>query len=100
MTKVHPNHSRGEIIMRKFIIAAAVAVTAAISFAAPSQAGSISIGFGHGHYGHGWGGQIGYVGGHYGGRYYYDDEPYCFIKKVKRYDHYGNVYFKKIRICR
>ncbi|MEI2302490.1 hypothetical protein [Ensifer sp. MJa1] len=85
--------------MRKIIIAAAVAVTAAISFAAPSQAGSITIGFGNGYYGHGWNGHVGYVGGYYGNSYYYD-EPYCFIKKVKRYDHYGNLYFKKIRICR
>ena len=25
---------------------------------------------------------------------------HVYVKKVKRYDHYGNVYFKKIRICR
>ena len=35
--------------MRKFIIAAAIAVTAAVTFSAPSQAGSIKFQFGHGH---------------------------------------------------
>jgi Ni/Co efflux regulator RcnB len=27
-------------------------------------------------------------------------EPYCFIKKVRRYDDWGNVYIKRIRVCR
>ncbi|MDB5550354.1 MAG: hypothetical protein JWL86_3704, partial [Rhizobium sp.] len=30
-------------------------------------------------------------------RYDYDD--YCFVKKVKRYDDWGNVYIRKVRIC-
>lgn len=80
--------------MRKIIAAAAVAITAAVSFAAPSQAGSVTIGFSNGTYGHGWSGRIGYVDG------YYEYRPYCFIRKVKRYDHYGNVYYERIRICR
>jgi hypothetical protein len=25
---------------------------------------------------------------------------YCFIKKVRHYDYHGNVYVKKIRVCR
>jgi hypothetical protein len=29
-------------------------------------------------------------------RYYGD---YCFVKKVKRYDDWGNVYIRKVRIC-
>ena len=61
--------------MRKFIIAAAVATTAALSFAAPSQAG--------------------YYGGYYGGHY----QSYCFIKKVRVYDYYGNLRVKRIRVC-
>ena len=85
--------------MHKIIIAAAVAITAAISFAAPSEAGGVTIGFSNGHYGHGWSGRIGYVDGYYGG--YHDEyRPYCFIKKVRRYDHYGNVYYERVRICR
>jgi Ni/Co efflux regulator RcnB len=29
---------------------------------------------------------------------YYND--YCFIKKVRRYDDWGNVYIKRVRVCR
>jgi len=25
---------------------------------------------------------------------------YCFVKKVRRYDDWGNVYIKRVRICR
>lgn len=58
--------------MRNLILAAAVAFTAVASFAAPSQAG-----------------------------YYYSDDyqPYCFIKKIKSYDYYGNVVIKRVRVC-
>ena len=58
--------------MRKIIISATVALVAAISFAAPSQAGYYSYGY----------------------------QPHCFIKKVKSYDYYGNVVIQKIRVCR
>jgi hypothetical protein len=58
--------------MRKIIVSAAIAAVATISFAAPSQAGYYSYGY----------------------------EPYCFVKKVKTYDYYGNVIVKKIRVCR
>ena len=58
--------------MRKFIVSATVALVAAVSVAAPSQA-----------------------------RYYsYDYQPYCFIKKIKSYDYYGNVVIKKIKVCK
>lgn len=84
--------------MRKMITAAAVTIIAAVSFAAPSRAGGVTIGFSNGSYGHGWSGQIGYVDDGYGS--YYEYRPYCFIKKVRRYDHYGNVYYERIRVCR
>ncbi|MCF3638971.1 hypothetical protein LXM94_03200 [Rhizobium sp. TRM95111] len=61
--------------MRTFIISATVATVAALSFAAPSQAG--------------------YYGGYYGGH----DQAYCFIKKVRFYDYYGNLRVKRIRVC-
>ncbi len=81
--------------MRKFIISAVVATVAAASFAAPSQAGGFSFGFGHGK---------GYVTvGGYGHGHYYSDygyEPHCFIKKVKRWDKWGNLRIKRIRVCR
>ena len=59
--------------MRNFIISAAIAAVAALSFAAPSQAGG-----------------YGYNGYH---------QQYCFIKKIKSYDYYGNVIIKKIKVC-
>lgn len=58
--------------MRKIIVSATIALIAVISFAAPSQAGYYSYGY----------------------------EPYCFVKKVKTYDYYGNVIVRKIRVCR
>ena len=57
--------------MRKIIVSAAIAAVAAISFAAPSQAG-----------------------------YSYGYKPHCVIKKVKSYDYYGNVIIKKIKVCK
>lgn len=58
--------------MRKIVVSAAIAAVAALSFAAPSHAGYYS-------YGH---------------------KQQCFVKKVKSYDHYGNVVIKKVRVCR
>jgi len=58
--------------MRQTIVSATIALVAALSFAAPSQAGYYS-------YGH---------------------APHCFIKKVKSYDYYGNVIIKKIKVCK
>ena len=58
--------------MRKFIVSATIAIVAAVSFAAPSQAGYYS----------------------------YDYQPHCFVKKIKSYDYYGNIIVKKIRVCR
>ena len=83
--------------MRKFIMSAAVATIAVLSFAAPSQAGGFSIGFGHGHHGHGYGhfGFSVHDGGYYGGYY----EPSCYIKKVKKWDKWGNLHVKKIKVC-
>jgi hypothetical protein len=58
--------------MRKIIISAAIAAVAAISFAAPSQAGG----------------------------YHYGYKSHCFIKKIKSYDYYGNVVIKKVKVCK
>lgn len=75
--------------MRKIMLSAILATVAALSFAAPSQAGGFSIGFG---FGHGWGhGAHVTISDDYG----YD----CFWKKVKRYDKWGNLVIKKIRVC-
>jgi hypothetical protein len=61
--------------MRKIVLSAAIATVAALSFAAPSQAGG-----------------YGYNNGYH--------QQYCFIKKIKSYDYYGNLVIKKIRICK
>ena len=58
--------------MRKIIVSAAIATVAVISFAAPSQARCYNS---------------------------YDETPHCFVKKVKTYDDYGNVVFRKITVC-
>ena len=87
--------------MRKIIMSAVIATVAAVSFAAPSQAGGFSFGFGNGDgyvtiggYGHGHG---------YHKKHYYEDdygyEPSCYIKKVKKWDKWGNLHIKKVKIC-
>lgn len=30
----------------------------------------------------------------------YDRADYCFVKKVRVYDDWGNLYIKKVRVCR
>jgi hypothetical protein len=83
--------------MRKIMLSAIVATAAALSFAAPSQAGGLSIGFGFGH--GGWG--HGHGHGHGAHVRVYDDYGYdCFWKKVKRYDEWGNRIVRKVRVCR
>ena len=77
--------------MRKIMLSAVVATVAALSFAAPSQAGGLSIGFDFGG-GHGW--------GHSQVTLYDGDDGYdCFWKKVKHYDKWGNLIIKKVRVC-
>ena len=49
-----------------------IAIVAAVSFAAPSQAGYYSYGY----------------------------KQHCFIKKIKSYDYYGNLIIKRVRVCR
>ncbi len=86
--------------MRKIMLSAVVATVAALSFAAPSQAGGLSIGFDFGG-GHGWGhNKHGHGWGHSQVTFYDDDYGYdCFWKKVKHYDKWGNLIIKKVRVC-
>ena len=78
--------------MKMFIIAASAALVATVSFAATAEAG-----WKHRHHHHGW------KRHHWGvvvvSPRYDDYDDYCFVKKVRRYDDWGNVYIKKIRIC-
>ena len=71
--------------MRKIIISAVVATVAALSFAAPSQAG-----WGHRHQG-GW--HKGYV------KVYHYGHRHCFWKKVHRYNKWGHLVIKRVRVC-
>lgn len=33
-------------------------------------------------------------------RIIYRYEPVCFVKKIRRYDDWGNLYVKRVRVCR
>ena len=76
--------------MKKFIIGATAALVATVSLASTADAGWR---WKHRH--HGWRHH-----NHWGvvvvAPSYHD---YCFVKRVKRYDDWGNVYIKKVRIC-
>jgi transposase len=79
--------------MKKFIIGATAALIATVSIAASAEAGWK---WKHGN-NHGWKWKHGH---HYGIKIYspgYND--YCFVKKIKKYDDWGNVYIKKVRVC-
>ena len=88
--------------MKKFILAATVAAVAAISMAAPSEAGSRKHGHKHhcghkhscGHgYKHGWGHKKKHFVIYYNDYDYYDGD-YCYTKKIRKHG-----YWKKITIC-
>ncbi|MDB5523352.1 MAG: hypothetical protein JWM58_1115 [Rhizobium sp.] len=79
--------------MKKFAIAALATLVATVSLSTVAEAGWRRH--------HGWNG---HHHGHYNRFIYraprvvvYND--YCFVKKVKHYDDYGNVYVKRVRIC-
>ena len=77
--------------MKKFIIGATAALVATVSLASTADAGW-RWKHRHGwHHRHHWGVVV------VSPRYVYND--YCFVKRVKRYDDWGNVYIKKVRIC-
>ena len=75
--------------MQKFIIGALTAIVATVSLAPVAEAGWR---YRHNGWNHGnrWGVVV-VAPRDYGG--------YCFTKKVKRYDDWGNVYVKRVRIC-
>lgn len=54
----------------------------------------------HGHH-HGW--RRHHWRRHHGPRVVFRSHwrgDYCFVKKVRRYDDWGNMYIKRVRICR
>ena len=76
--------------MKKFIIGAAAALIATVSLSAMAEAGykwhKPYHGHHHGHHYKYWTG-----GHHHGG--------YCFVKKIRRFDDWGNMYVKRVRVC-
>ena len=79
--------------MKKLALGALAAIVATVSLSSVAEAGWRRH--------HGW--HNGWHHGYWGGPRivirpaYYND--YCFVKKVRRYDDYGNVYVKRVRIC-
>jgi hypothetical protein len=80
--------------MKKFAIAAITALVATVSLSSTADAGWRWRN-------HGW--HNGWHHGYWGGPrivirpVYYND--YCFVRKVRYHDRWGNVYFKRVRFC-
>lgn len=79
--------------MKKLLIAAAIAATAAVSLSAPSQAGYRHHGkfWGHNNYGY-----VVQIQPRYEARY---EDDYCFVKKIRKFDRYGNLIVKRVTVC-
>ena len=75
--------------MKTFVIGAAAALIASVSLASTAEAGHKKWHHHHHHHHHKY--KI-WIGGHHHG-------GYCFIKKIKRYDDWGNLYIKRVRVC-
>ena len=74
--------------IKTMIIGAAAALVATVSLASTAEAG-----WKWRHHHHRW------HHGYHHGIYIYKPHNYCFIKKVRRYDDWGNLYIKRIRVC-
>jgi hypothetical protein len=75
--------------MKTMFIGAAAALIATVSLASTAEAGWKWKKHHHKH----WHQK------HHHGIYVYKPHRYCFIKKVRRYDDWGNVYIKRIKVC-
>jgi len=103
--------------MKKLILPVIAAAVAALTFTTTAEAAKWRWGGGGGHwrghghgyrhhghrwYGHGhwrgryWGPGVVIAPGYYGGGYYDD---YCYVRKVRRLDAYGNSYVRRVRVC-
>ncbi|MBO9630280.1 MAG: hypothetical protein J7516_12670 [Shinella sp.] len=74
--------------MRKITLLFAVAALSFSSLATPAFAGRMPDGSGLQ-----TGGTVEFV------THYYGHKPKCFWKKVKKYDYYGNLIIKKVKVC-
>ena len=76
--------------MKTFIIGSLAALVATVSLASTADAGWRWRHHGGWRHHNHWGVVV------VSPRYYGD---YCFVKKIKRYDDWGNVYVERVRIC-
>ena len=79
--------------MKKFVVSALTALVAIVSLSSVAEAGwkwKHRHGW-HGHHYRHWGPRVVIRPAYYG--------DYCFIKKVRRYDDWGNMYVKRVRVC-
>jgi hypothetical protein len=89
--QIHPPRFQ-EPPMKKFAFAALAAVVATVSFSSVAEAGW--------RYHHRWHGGV-----YFAPRFVvrptrvvvYDN--YCFVKKVRHYDDWGNMYVSRVRVC-
>jgi hypothetical protein len=83
--------------MKKLVLGAVAALVATVALTSGAQAGGFVW------HNHGW--HNGWHHGFWGGPRivirpaFYNDDDYCFVKKVREYDEYGNVYLKRVRVC-
>ena len=86
--------------MKKLVLGAVAALVATVALTSGAEAGGFKW---HNGWHHGW--HNGWHHGFWGGpRFvirpaYYHDDDYCFVRKVREYDDYGNVYIKRVRSC-
>ncbi|MDO9417695.1 hypothetical protein [Pararhizobium sp.] len=87
--------------MRRMLIAAFIAASAALTGVAPVEAGAYRAAPTETQYANGVQ-QVEHYYGHRRHKKYYKRrhyEPVCFWKKIRRYDSYGNLIVKRIKVC-
>lgn len=75
--------------IKTMILGATAALVATVSLASTAEAGWK---WKKHHHHHGWHHKHHKI-------YVYKPRYHCFVKKVKRYDDWGNVYIKRVRVC-
>lgn len=81
--------------MKKIILASAATVIAALSFASVSEAG-----WRHHHGPHFFGGiNLVLDGPRYVSDDYYGDDGDCYVKKIRKYNRYGELVIKRVQVC-
>ena len=74
--------------MRNIILSAAIAALSFGAFAAPSLAGMMPDAA-----------AVRSTSLVQPATHYYGHKPHCFYKKIKKYDYYGNLIIKKVKVC-